>query len=186
MIAPNQFKKGMTIMYKGGKHEILDYQHIKPGKGGAFVRLKIRNITTGKTLEETIRPTEKFEQVMIDTKHYEYLYRDGNNYIFMDSDTYEQFPMPADHLKGVLPYIKENMKVKVVTADSDVISVDPPRFVELEVTKSEPGVKGDTATGAEKPVTLETGVVVNVPLFVNEGDILKIDTQENKYVERVK
>ncbi len=185
MIAPNQFKKGMTIVYKGNKSEIMDYQHIKPGKGGAFVRLKVKNISTRSIIEETIRPTEKFEQVMMDQKNYEYLYRDGSSYIFMDSETYDQIPLGEEYLTDFLPYMKENMKVKVVTADDEIVSVDPPRFVELKVTMAEPGVKGDTATGAEKSVTLETGATVNVPLFVNEGDVLKIDTKENRYVERV-
>lgn len=185
MIAPNQFKKGMTIVYKGNKSEILDYQHVKPGKGGAFVKLKVRNISTGSIVEETIRPTDKFEQVMMDQKNYEYLYRDGSSYIFMDSETYDQIPLDEEYLKDFLPYMKENMKVKVVTADDEIVSVEPPRFVELKVTMAEPGVKGDTATGAEKSVTVETGASVNVPLFVNEGDVLKIDTKENRYVERV-
>jgi len=185
MITSSNFKKGMTLMFKGEIHELVDYQHIKPGKGGAFVRTKMRNLKRDKTVDPTLRPDEKIEQVILDEKRMEYLYRDGSHYVFMDNQTYDQTHIAEDLIAHVKGYLKENMTVKFTYAGSEILSVALSPFVELAVADTEPGVKGDTVSGSTKSATLETGAVVQVPLFINKGDVLKVDTRNGKYLERV-
>jgi elongation factor P len=185
MISTNQFKNGMTILIDGKIFEIIDFQHVKPGKGGAFVRSKLKNFDTGAVIDRTFRAGEKFELAIMEKKTMQYLYNDGSEYYFMDNETYEQVPLSADFIGDDSKYLKEGTNVDVLVHNDKPLKVKPPISVELEVTKAEPGMKGDTATGGTKPVTLETGLEVQVPLFINEGDILKIDTRTGSYVERV-
>lgn len=165
--------------------EIIEFQHVKPGKGGAFVRSKLKNFDTGSVIDKTFRAGEKFELAHLQKKAMQYLYNDDSNYYFMDNETYEQLPLSSEMVGKASLYIKEGMNVEIVFHDNKALSVSAPIHVELKVTKAEPGMKGDTATGATKPVTMETGLNVQVPLFINEGDVLKIDTRTGEYVERV-
>ncbi|MBC8531152.1 elongation factor P [Gehongia tenuis] len=185
MISAGDFRKGITIELDGQVFQIVDFQHVKPGKGAAFVRTKIKNIITGGVLERTFNPTEKVENAHIETKEMQYLYNDGNLYYFMDVDTYEQLPLNHEQVEDALPYVKENMNVKIRFFKGNAFSVEPPNFVELQIVETEPGFKGDTATGAIKPATLETGAKINVPLFVNQGDMIRVDTRTGEYMERV-
>ena len=185
MISAGEFRKGVTIEYEGNIYTIVEFQHVKPGKGAAFVRTKLKNIVTGAGLEKTFNPTEKVENAHIETKKMTYSYNDGELYYFMDTETYEQLPRGTDLLESALPYLKENMVVKVLSFKGSVFGVEPPNFVELEVTETEPGVKGDTATGATKPAIVETGATVMVPLFVNTGTVIRVDTRTGDYMERV-
>ena len=185
MISAGDFRKGMTFQMNGEPHVVLDFQHVKPGKGAAFVRTKYRNILNGATREEAFNPSDKFPKAHIETKHMQYLYNDGELYYFMDNETYEQLPIGADKLSDNFKFVKENITCKIVSYKGNVFAVEPPIFVEIEVTETEPGFKGDTATGASKPATLETGAEIKVPLFINIGDVLKIDTRTGEYVERV-
>jgi elongation factor P len=185
MISAGDFRKGITIELDGQVFQIVDFQHVKPGKGAAFVRTKIKNIITGGVLERTFNPTEKVENAHIETKEMQYLYNDGNLYYFMDVDTYEQLPLNHEQVEDALPYVKENMNVKIRFFKGNAFSVEPPNFVELQIVETEPGFKGDTATGAIKPATLETGAKINVPLFVNQGDVIRVDTRTGEYMERV-
>lgn len=185
MITAGNFRKGNTFEMDGEVYQIIDFQHVKPGKGAAFVRTKIKNIVTGSTIEKTFSPTEKVPRAHIETKEMQYLYNDGNLYYFMDTETYEQIPLNQDQVEDAIKFIKENMNVTIKFYKGEAFSVEPPFFVELEVTHTEPGFKGDTATGGSKPATLETGAVVQVPLFVNVGDIIRIDTRTGEYMERV-
>ena len=185
MISAGDFRKGITIELDGQVFQIMDFQHVKPGKGAAFVRTKIKNIITGGVLERTFNPTEKVENAHIETKEMQYLYNDGNLYYFMDVDTYEQLPLNHEQVEDALPYVKENMNVKIRFFKGNAFSVEPPNFVELQIVETEPGFKGDTATGAIKPATLETGAKINVPLFVNQGDVIRVDTRTGEYMERV-
>jgi len=185
IISAGDFRKGLTIEIDGQVYTIVDFQHVKPGKGAAFVRTKIKNIVTGTILEKTFSPTEKFPRAHIETKEMQYLYNDGNLYYFMDTETYEQIPLNKEQVEDAMMYVKENMNVTIKFFKGAAFSVEPPNFVELEVAHTEPGFKGDTATGATKPATLETGAIVNVPLFVNTGDIIRIDTRTGEYMERV-
>ncbi len=184
MISAGDFRKGITIELDGQVFQIVDFQHVKPGKGAAFVRTKIKNIITGGVLERTFNPTEA-ENAHIETKEMQYLYNDGNLYYFMDVDTYEQLPLNHEQVEDALPYVKENMNVKIRFFKGNAFSVEPPNFVELQIVETEPGFKGDTATGAIKPATLETGAKINVPLFVNQGDVIRVDTRTGEYMERV-
>lgn len=185
MISAGDFRNGKTLEIEGTVYQILEFQHVKPGKGAAFVRTKIKNIKTGGVVEKTFRPTEKFENAQIDTKDMQYLYQDGDLYNFMDMETYDQIALSADQVGDSLKFVKENENVKMKSHKGDIFAVEPPMFVELEITECEPGVKGDTATGATKPCTVETGATLMVPLFVNQGDVIKIDTRTGEYLSRV-
>lgn len=184
MISASDFRNGVTLEIDGQVCQIVEFQHVKPGKGAAFVRTKLKNVIGGGVTERTFRPTEKFPAARIDTKEYQYLYEDGDLYNFMDTETYEQVALTADIVGDALKFVKENEMVKLSSYNGNVYAVEPPFFVELEVTETEPGVKGNTATGASKPATVETGATLNVPLFVNIGDKLKIDTRTGEYLSR--
>ena len=185
MISAGEFRNGTTFEMDSQVFKIVEFQHVKPGKGAAFVRTKLKNVMTGAVLERTFNPTEKVQEAQIERKDMQYLYSDGEMYYFMDNETYEQLPLGKDDLGDTLNYLTDNMMVKVVSYKGKVFAVEPPIFVELEVTYTEPGFKGDTSTGATKPATLQTGYVVNVPLFVNIGDKVRIDTRTGEYMERV-
>ncbi len=185
MISTSQFRNGAAIRVDGKRFTILYFQHVKPGKGGAFVRTRLRNIDTGAQVEKTFRAGEKLDSVRTESRPMTYLYRDGDLLHFMDSDTYDQVAVPAEAVGEAAGYIVEGGTVSVLSADGEVVSVEPPAHVDLEVTQSDPGLKGDTATGATKPATLETGVTVQVPLFVNTGDRVRVDTRSNEYLTRV-
>ena len=184
MISAGDFRKGITFEINGEPHVVLDFQHVKPGKGAAFVRTKLKNIINGGVVEKTFRPTEKFPQARIDRKDMQYLYSDGDLFTFMDMETYDQVALNAETVGDTLKFVKENEICKVCSHNGSVFAVEPPLFVELEITDTEPGFKGDTATGASKPATVETGAVVYVPLFVNQGDKIKIDTRTGDYLSR--
>jgi len=185
LIAAGDFRKGVTIEVDGQIFTVVDFMHVKPGKGAAFVRTKIKNIMTGAVIERTFSPTEKFEEAQIERREMQYLYNDGEFYYFMDTETYEQIPLSYDKVEEAMKYIKENMVVTVKFYKGEAFSVEPPTFVELEVIDTEPGVRGDTVTGGSKPATVETGAVIQVPLFINVGDKIKIDTRTGEYIERV-
>ena len=185
MISTNQFRNGTAIRVDGKRFTILFFQHVKPGKGGAFVRTRLRNIDTGAVIEKTFRAGEKLENVRTESRPMTYLYRDGDMMYFMDSDTYDQVAVPADAAGEAVGYIVEGGTVSVLSADGEVVSVEPPAHVDLTVAETDPGLKGDTATGGTNPATLETGVVVQVPLFVNVGDQVRVDTRSNEYLTRV-
>ena len=185
MVSAGDFKNGLTIEIEGNIFQILEFQHVKPGKGAAFVRTKLKNIISGGVVEKTFRPTEKFENAHIERKEMQYLYQDGDLYNFMDVETYDQIALNADVVGDALKFVKENEMVKICSHKGNVFAVEPPLFVELEITETEPGFKGDTATGATKPATVETGANVNVPLFVEQGDKIKIDTRTGEYLSRV-
>ena len=184
MITAGEFKDGKTIEYDGEVYRIIDFQHVKPGKGAAFVRTKMKDIRNGGVIETSFRPTEKFEEAQIDRIDMQYLYKDGDTYNFMNNETYDQVGLTEDDIADVMKFVKEEMTVKVLSYKGQIFSVEPPLFVELEVTETEPGFKGDTATGATKPATVETGATVMVPLFVNQGDRIKIDTRTGEYSSR--
>ena len=184
MISAGDFRNGITLEIEGNVYQIVEFQHVKPGKGAAFVRTKIKNVMTGSVVERTFRPTEKFPSARIDRVDMQYLYADGDLYNFMDVNTYEQIALSTDVVGDALKFVKENETVKVCSYNGKVFSVEAPLFVELETTDTEPGFKGDTATGATKPATLETGAQINVPLFVNQGDRVKIDTRTGEYLSR--
>jgi len=185
MLSAGEFRNGMTIQYENGIFQIIEFQHVKPGKGAAFVRTKMKNIVSGGVIEKSFRPTEKFEEARIDRTDMQYLYNDGDLYYFMDMNTYEQTGLNKEQIGDALKFVKENEMVKIMSHKGEVFSVEPPLFVELEVTETEPGFKGDTATGANKPAIVETGAQVNVPLFVNIGDKIQIDTRTGEYLKRV-
>ena len=185
MISAGDFKNGVTFELDSQVYRVVDFQHVKPGKGAAFVRTKLKNVITGAVLEKTFNPTEKVEEAQIDRKDMQYLYNDGEVYYFMDSETYEQLPLNKDELGETLKYLLDNMVVKVLSYKGKVFGIEPPMFVELEVTYTEPGFKGNTSTGALKPATLETGYNVNVPLFVEIVDKIRIDNRSGEYMERV-
>lgn len=184
MISAGDFRNGITIELDGNIFQIIEFQHVKPGKGAAFVRTKLKNIVSGGVVEKTFRPTEKCPQARIDRKEMQYLYEDGGLYNFMDTETYDQVALNADTVGDALKFVKENEMVKVCSHNGNVFAIEPPLFVELEITETEPGFKGDTATGATKPATVETGAQVSVPLFVNQGDKIKIDTRTGEYLSR--
>ncbi len=185
MISAGDFKNGLTVEVEGNVMQIVEFQHVKPGKGAAFVRTKLKNIKSGGVVEKSFRPTEKFPQARIERKEMQYLYNDGDLYYFMDTETYDQIGMGEEQIGDSLKFVRENDMVTMISHNGDVFAVEPPMFVELEVTECEPGEKGNTATGATKPCTVETGAVVYVPLFVNLGDKLKIDTRTGEYLSRV-
>jgi elongation factor P len=185
MITAGDFRNGVTIEYDGKICQIVEFQHVKPGKGAAFVRTKLKDIVNGGVVETSFRPTEKFPQAHIDRKDMQYLYSDGDLFHFMDVENYDQIALSAEDIGDALKFVKENEMVKVCSHNGNVFAVEPPLFVELEITETEPGFKGDTATGANKPATVETGASVNVPLFVEQGDVIKIDTRTGEYLSRV-
>ena len=185
MISAGDFRNGMTLEIDGNVCQIIEFQHVKPGKGAAFVRTKIKNVISGGVVERTFRPTEKFPAARIDRVDMQYLYSDGDLYYFMNVETFDQIALNSDTIGDALKFVKENEMCKICSYNGNVFSVEPPLFVELEVTETEPGFQGDTATGATKPATLETGATINVPLFVNVGDKLKIDTRTGEYLSRV-
>ncbi|HIT66189.1 MAG TPA: elongation factor P [Candidatus Merdisoma merdipullorum] len=185
MISAGDFRNGVTLEIEGNVYQILEFQHVKPGKGAAFVRTKLKNIINGGVVEKTFRPTEKFPQARIDRVEMQYLYSDGDLFHFMNTETYDQIALNAEDIGDSLKFVKENEMVKVCSYNGNVFAVEPPLFVELEITDTEPGFKGDTATGATKPATVETGAVVYVPLFVDQGDKIKIDTRTGEYLSRV-
>ncbi len=185
MISAGDFRNGVTLEIEGNIYQILEFQHVKPGKGAAFVRTKLKNIISGGVIEKTFRPTEKFPKAHIERKDMQYLYSDGELFHFMDVETYDQIALNEDAIGDSLKFVKENEMVKICSHKGNVFAVEPPLFVELAIIETEPGFKGDTATGATKPATVETGAVVYVPLFVEMGDVLKIDTRTGEYLSRV-
>ncbi|MDR3148486.1 MAG: elongation factor P [Oscillospiraceae bacterium] len=186
MITAGDFRNGVTFVMDGNVMQIIEFQHVKPGKGAAFVRTKIRNVITGAVTETSFNPSAKFETAFVERKDMEYSYNDGELYYFMDTETYEQLPINSSVLSDGFKFVKENMVCKVSSFKGNVFSVDAPNFVELEITETEPGVRGDTATNVTKPATVETGAEVRVPLFINTGDFIKIDTRTGEYLERAK
>ncbi|MCX7923273.1 MAG: elongation factor P [Clostridia bacterium] len=185
MITAGEFRNGVTFELDGQIFQIVEFQHVKPGKGAAFVRTRLKNIVTGATVERTFNPTDKMPKAHIERKDMQYLYNDGDLFYFMDVETYEQMPINQSQIGDAFKFVKENMTVKILSHKGNVFGIEPPTFVELEITETEPGYKGDTATGATKPATVETGAVIKVPLFVNQGDVIRIDTRTAEYMERV-
>ncbi len=184
MITAGDFRNGVTFEMDGQVMQVIEFQHVKPGKGAAFVRTKMKNVITGAVVETSFNPTAKFENAYVERKEMQYLYKDGDIYYFMDMETYDQMPLNESQLSDNFKFVKENEMVKIVSYKGNVFSVEPPTFVELAVTETEPGIKGDTATNVTKPATLETGAVIKVPIFINEGDVLKIDTRTGEYLSR--
>ncbi|MGL5434232.1 MAG: elongation factor P [Lachnospiraceae bacterium] len=185
MISAGDFRNGITLEIDGSVFQIIEFQHVKPGKGAAFVRTKIKNVISGSVVERTFRPSEKFPQARIDRVDMEYLYSDGDLFHFMNNETYDQVALNAETIGDALKFVKENDVCKICSHNGNVFSVEPPMFVELEISSTEPGFKGDTAQGATKPATVETGATVYVPLFVETGDKIKIDTRTGDYLSRV-
>ena len=185
MISAGDFRNGVTLEIEGNVYQILEFQHVKPGKGAAFVRTKLKNIINGGVVEKTFRPTEKFPAARIDRVDMQYLYSDGDLYHFMNVETFDQIALNSDDVGDSLNFVKEDEMVKICSHSGNVFAVEAPLFVELEIIDTEPGFKGDTATGATKPATVETGAVVNVPLFVEQGNKIKIDTRTGEYLSRV-
>ena len=184
MISAGEFRNGVTFDMDGNVFQIIEFQHVKPGKGAAFVRTKIRNVISGAVVERTFSPTEKFPTAYIERKDMQYLYSDGDLYYFMDNETYENIPINADKLSDNFKFVKENIDCKILSYKGVVFGVEPPTFLELQVTKTDPGFKGDTATNTIKPATLETGAEIKVPLFINEGEMIRVDTRTGEYLER--
>ena len=186
MASSNDFFNGMTINYDDEILEVVEFMHVKPGKGPAFVRTKVRNLRTGSLYEKTFRGGEKVDQIRLDDKQMQYLYREADNFVFMDNETYEQIELPSTQLGDKVDFLKENETINVLFNGSEILGVKLPQFMELTVVESEPGVKGNTVSGGSKPAKVETGAIVRVPLFINVGDKIKVDTTERKYLERVK
>lgn len=186
MITAGDFRNGMTFEEDGNVMQIIEFQHVKPGKGAAFVRTKVRNVITGSVVEKTYNPTAKFPTAYVERKDMEYTYSDGELYHFMDPETYEDVPVNAADLGDSFKFVKENMVCKVLSYKGKVFGVEPPNFVELQITQTDPGFAGNTATNATKPATLETGAEIRVPLFIDNGEIIRIDTRTGEYMERVK
>ncbi|MFZ5451932.1 MAG: elongation factor P [Thermodesulfobacteriota bacterium] len=186
MYSTAEFKKGLKIEIDGTPFIISDFQHVKPGKGGAFVRTKLKNLLTGRVIDQTFRSGEKVKKPDLVEKEMQYLYKDGDSYCLMDNETYEQIMLTEEQVGDAVLYLKENMNLQVLFFNQQAVAVDLPNFVELAVAQTEPGVRGDTASGGTKPATLESGAVIQVPLFINEGDRLKVDTRTGTYIERLK
>jgi elongation factor P len=184
MVMAGDFRNGVTFEMDNNVLQVIEFQHVKPGKGAAFVRTKLRNVITGAVTERTFNPSDKFENAYVERKEMQYLYSDGNLYYFMDMESYEQMPINSDILDDNFKFVKENMMCKIISYKGKVFGVEPPMFVELEVTDTEPGFRGDTATGASKSATLETGAQIKVPLFIDIGEVLRIDTRTGEYIER--
>ena len=185
MISAGDFRNGITFEMEGQLMQVIEFQHVKPGKGAAFVRTKMRNIISGAVIETSFNPTARFPQAIVERKDMEYCYSDGDLYYFMDPETYDQVPLNSDKLPDSFKFVKEGMVCRLMSYKDNVFSVEPPTFVELTVVATEPGVKGNTATNVTKPATVETGAEVKVPIFINEGDVIKIDTRTCEYLERV-
>lgn len=186
MISTNEFRKGAKIEYKGEPFEIIDFQHVKMGRGGAIVRTKLKSLKTGSVLEDTFRSGEKFESPHLDERSMQYLYAEGDHHYFMDTETFEQIPLSTSQLGDTKKFLKENMVVQILNYKGQPLTVEIPTFVELVVAQTDPGYKGDTASGGSKPATLETGTVVRVPFHINTGDVIRVDTRTSEYIERVK
>ncbi len=184
MISAGDFRNGVTFEMDGNVYQIVEFQHVKPGKGAAFVRAKIRNVIAGTVVERTFNPSEKYPTAFVERKEMEYSYNDGDLYYFMDQETYELLPINAEVLDDNFKFVKENMVCRVMSYKGKVFGVEPPNFVELQVTQTDPGFKGDTATNATKPATLETGAEIRVPLFIDEGEMIRVDTRTGEYMER--
>ena len=184
MITAGDFKKGITVEWDGGVWNIVDFQHVKPGKGAAFVRTKLKNIMTGAVIERSFNPTDKMPRAIVETKEMQYVYNDGELYYFMDVETYEQLPLNHDQVEDAIPFVKEGTNVTMKFFKGAPFSVSAPNFVEMEVIDTEPGFKGDTASNTYKPATIETGFTLQVPLFINIGDHIRIDTRSGEYMER--
>ncbi len=184
MVSTNEFKTNLTVTIDGDAWQVVEFQHVKPGKGAAFVRAKMRNLCTGAVVERTFNAGERLPKARIDRRSMQYLYADGDSFVFMDTDNYEQTELNREQLGNALNFLLENMEVKIVVFEGRILGVELPNTVELKVVKTEPGVRGDTATGGSKPATLETGYVVKVPLFINEGEVLAIDTRSGDYISR--
>ena len=185
MITAGDFRNGVTFEQDGNVFQVVEFQHVKPGKGAAFVRTKLKNVITGGVVEKTFRPDEKMPKAHIERKNMEYSYNDGDLYYFMDQETFDMIPIGAEQVGDSLKFVKENMVCMILSYKGNVFGIEPPTFVELAITETEPGFKGDTATGASKPATVETGATVSVPLFVEIGDKIKIDTRTSEYLSRV-
>jgi elongation factor P len=183
-VSTAEFKKGLKIQLDGEPYSIVDFQHVKPGKGGAFVRTKLKHMRLGRVIDNTFRAGEKVELVDFDEKRMQYLYKD-DRYHFMDLDTYDQTSLSPEEVGDARDFLKENTEVEILFIDQSPVSVELPNFIELQVVKTDPGIRGDTATGGSKPATLETGAVIQVPLFLNEGDVVKVDTRSSEYLGRV-
>lgn len=184
MITAGDFRNGVTFDMDGNVLQVIEFQHVKPGKGAAFVRTKVKNVITGAVIERTFNPSDKFPTAYVERKDMQYLYNEGNIYYFMDNETYEQEPIDESKLGDNFKFVKENMDVKILSYKGSVFGVEPPNFVELVVTETDPGFKGDTATNATKPAILETGAEIRVPLFINQGETIRIDTRTGEYMER--
>lgn len=185
MVSAGDFRNGLTVEIEGNVYQVIEFQHVKPGKGAAFVRTKLKNIKSSGVIEKSFRPTEKFPQAHIERKEMQYLYSDGEFYNFMDTETFDQIALSQDQVGDSLKFVKENEMVKILSHNKEVFAIEPPISVELEVTETEPGFKGDTATGGNKPAIVETGAKINVPLFVEIGNIIQIDTRTGEYLKRV-
>ena len=185
MISVNDLKTGLTLDIDNGLWSVVEFLHVKPGKGAAFVRTKLKNVETGQVVEKTFRAGEKVAKAMLDRREMQYLYKEGNDLVMMDLESYEQLPVPADRVGDGIKYLKENMTVQILMHDSNIIGIDLPNFVELAVIDTPPAEKGNTAQGGSKPATLDGGAVVNVPFFIQVGDVLRIDTRTNEYLDRV-
>ncbi|ACD24198.1 elongation factor P [Clostridium botulinum] len=185
MISAGDLRKGVTFEFDGQVFTVTDFLHVKPGKGAAFVRTKLRNVISGGVVDRTFNPTEKLQEAVIERKEMQYLYSDGELYYFMDQETFEQIPLNAEKVEDAIKYLKENMFAVIKFFKGSAFSVEAPNFVELQITYTEPGVKGNTATNSLKPATVETGAIINVPMFVNDGDVIRIDTRTGEYMERV-
>lgn len=186
MVSTNEFKTGLTVTIDNDPWQVVEFQHVKPGKGAAFVRVKMKNVVTGAVTETSFNPTAKFEEAFVERREMQYLYNEGDLYYFMDNETYEQIPISKDTLGDDFRFVKENENVKVLSYKGSVFAVEPPLFVELEITETEPGVKGNTATNVLKPATVETGAVVKVPIFIEQGERIQIDTRTGEYLGRSK
>ena len=184
MITAGDFRKGITVEWDGGVWNIVDFQHVKPGKGATFVRTKLKNIMTGAVIERSFNPTDKMPRAIVETKEMQYVYNDGELYYFMDVETYEQLPLNHDQVEDAIPFVKEGTNVTMKFFKGAAFSVAAPNFVEMEVTDTEPGFKGDTASNTYKPATIETGFTLQVPLFINTGDHIRVDTRTGEYMER--
>lgn len=184
MVSTNDFRTGLTIEIDRDVYQVVDFQHVKPGKGAAFVRSKLRNLRTGATIDKTFNAGEKVPRARVDRREVQYLYNDGQDYHFMDMETYDQFSMEKDQLDDAVKYLKENMNFQILMFQGKSVGLDLPNHVELKVVETTPGIKGDTASGGSKPATLETGYIVQVPFFIEEGDVLQIDTRSGHYIKR--
>ena len=184
MVTAGDFKNGVTFEMEGHVFQVIEFQHVKPGKGAAFVRTKMKNVITGAVIERSFSPTDKFDSAYIERRDMQYSYNDGDLYYFMDMESFDMVPLNPEVLPDSFKFVKEEMMCKIISYKGKVFSVEPPTFVELSVVETEPGVRGDTATNVTKPATLETGVVIRVPIFINEGDLLRVDTRTGEYLER--